>query len=169
MKVIQIKESDASALSAEEVSFAKNVSFKASITDDKYISILFVITAVEIRFPRFRGTSYLALPTLRDAHRSMQINIEFRPEHYDGVLLYSGEQQTLEGDFIAVIINQGFAEFRFVNLTVKYYSYKLLSKLTFIRQISILNSVLLCITDNQTIVNEKFYFFDAQEMYKFSN
>ncbi len=113
--------------------------FKAFITDDKYFSILFVITAVEIRFPRFRGTSYLALPTLRDAHRSMQINIEFRPEHYDGVLLYSGEQQTLEGDFIAVILNQGFAEFRSVNMTVKYYSYKLLSKLNFIHQISILN------------------------------
>lgn len=71
-----------------------------------------VATAVEIRFPRFRGTSYLALPTLRDAHRSMQINIEFRPEHYDGVVLYSGEQPTLEGDFIALVINQGFAEFR---------------------------------------------------------
>jgi hypothetical protein len=100
----------------------------------------------------------LALPTLRDAHRSMQINIEFRPEHYDGVLLYSGEQQTLEGDFIAVILNQGFAEFRSVNMTVKYYSYKLLSKLNFIHQISILNSVLLCTTDNQTIVNEKLLF-----------
>ena len=68
--------------------------------------------AVEIRFPRFRGTSYLALPTLRDAHRSMQINIEFKPEHYDGVVLYSGEQQTLEGDFISLALNQGFAEFR---------------------------------------------------------
>ncbi|CAG2107760.1 unnamed protein product [Medioppia subpectinata] len=68
---------------------------------------------VEIRFPRFRGTSYLALPTLRDAHRSMQINIHFKPEHYDGVVLYSGEQQTLEGDFISLTLNQGFAEFRF--------------------------------------------------------
>ncbi len=70
-----------------------------------------------MRFPRFRGSSYLALPTLRDAHKSMQVNIEFQPEHHDGVLLYSGEKQTLEGDFIAVILNQGFVEFRLLFLS----------------------------------------------------
>lgn len=42
----------------------------------------------------------------------MQIVIEFRPEHHDGILLYSGEKQNLEGDFIAIVLNQGFIEFR---------------------------------------------------------
>lgn len=67
---------------------------------------------MEVRFPRFRGRSYLALPTLRDAHKTMQVTIEFRPEYHEGVLLYSGENQNLEGDFIAIILNQGFVEFR---------------------------------------------------------
>ena len=72
--------------------------------------------ASEVRFPRFRANSYLALPTLRDgADKAMQVNIEFRPEHYEGLLLYSGEKTNLEGDFIALLLNQGFVEFRSVN------------------------------------------------------
>lgn len=68
---------------------------------------------IEVKYPHFRGISYLALPTLRNAHRSLQLSIEFKPESFDGVLLYSGQEPTLDGDFIAIVINQGFVEFRF--------------------------------------------------------
>ncbi|XP_027198561.2 pikachurin-like [Dermatophagoides pteronyssinus] len=68
---------------------------------------------IEVKQPHFMGSSYLALPTLRNAHRSLKINIEFKPESYDGVLLYSGQETNLDGDFIAIIITQGFIEFRF--------------------------------------------------------
>ena len=68
---------------------------------------------IEIQNPEFRGTSYLALPTLRNAHRSMQLQLEFKPESFNGVLLYSGQAPDLSGDFIAIVINQGFVEFRF--------------------------------------------------------
>ncbi|KAH6941303.1 hypothetical protein HPB50_016076 [Hyalomma asiaticum] len=44
---------------------------------------------VDLRRPRFSGSSYLALPTLRDAHKSMQITLQFRPETHDALLLYS--------------------------------------------------------------------------------
>ena len=75
-----------------------------------------LILAIEIRFPRFRGESYLALPTLRDAHKLMQVTLDFKPESYDGIILYSGEKQSLDGDFIAIILNQGFVEVRFGRL-----------------------------------------------------
>ena len=77
---------------------------------------IFLSSASEVRFPRFRGSSYLALPTLKDSEKSMQLNIEFRPEQYEGLILYSGEKQTLEGDFVALLLNQGFVEFRYVCL-----------------------------------------------------
>ena len=124
MKDIETNELDVAVLWEGEASSAKSVSISTPfdwMLLHRALYLCFVCqlsTAVEIRFPRFRGTSYLALPTLRDAHRSMQINIEFRPEHYNGVLLYSGEQQTLEGDFIALIINQGFAEFRSQSIAI---------------------------------------------------
>ena len=56
----------------------------------------------------------MALPTLRNSHRSLQISLEFKPEMFDGVLLYSGQEPNLDGDFISIVINQGFVEFRLV-------------------------------------------------------
>lgn len=68
---------------------------------------------IKIKYPHFLGTSYLALPTLRNAHRSLQLSIEFKPESFDGVLLYSGQEPNLDGDFLSIVINQGFVEFRY--------------------------------------------------------
>lgn len=40
-----------------------------------------------------------------------QIHVEFRPEAFDGILLLSGERDDLTGDFVALLIHQGFVEF----------------------------------------------------------
>ncbi|CAN8004386.1 unnamed protein product, partial [Ixodes hexagonus] len=66
---------------------------------------------VELRHPRFSGGSYLALPTLRDAHKSMQVSLQFRPETHDALLLYSGETPELLGDYFAIVLDKGFVEF----------------------------------------------------------
>ncbi|KAF8791124.1 pikachurin-like [Argiope bruennichi] len=68
---------------------------------------------VEAKYPRFHEDSYIALPILRDAHKSMQVTLEFRPEANDGLILYSGEKLDLRGDFISISLNKGFIEFRF--------------------------------------------------------
>lgn len=41
----------------------------------------------------------------------LQLHIEFRPETYDGIILLTGERDDLTGDFMAVLIHQGFVEF----------------------------------------------------------
>lgn len=41
----------------------------------------------------------------------LQLHIEFRPESYDGIILLTGERDDLTGDFMAVLIHQGFIEF----------------------------------------------------------
>ncbi|GFU18607.1 hypothetical protein NPIL_372691 [Nephila pilipes] len=69
--------------------------------------------SVEAKYPRFREDSYIALPILRDAHKSMQVTLEFRPEANDGLIAYSGEKPDLRGDFISIALNKGFIEFRF--------------------------------------------------------
>lgn len=68
---------------------------------------------VEVRYPRFGGSSFLSLPVLRNAHRLMQITIQFRPETHDAILLYSGETPELMGDYFAILLDKGFVEFRF--------------------------------------------------------
>ncbi|XP_011498922.1 PREDICTED: pikachurin [Ceratosolen solmsi marchali] len=68
---------------------------------------------VEVRSPRFTGLSWLAFPALHAAYKHVQLELEFRPEAWDGVLLLAGERDDLQGDFMALIIHHGYVEFRF--------------------------------------------------------
>lgn len=40
-----------------------------------------------------------------------QLQIEFKPESNDGIILLTGERDDLSGDFLAVLIDQGHIEF----------------------------------------------------------
>ncbi|XP_055626066.1 uncharacterized protein LOC129768435 isoform X2 [Toxorhynchites rutilus septentrionalis] len=66
-----------------------------------------------VNTPRFNQRSWLAFPTLRAAYKHVQLHIEFRPESFDGILLLTGERDDLTGDFMALLIHQGFVEFWF--------------------------------------------------------
>ncbi|XP_062543336.1 basement membrane proteoglycan [Armigeres subalbatus] len=66
-----------------------------------------------INTPRFNQHSWLAFPALRGAYKHVQLHIEFRPESFDGILLLTGEKDDLTGDFMALLIHQGFVEFWF--------------------------------------------------------
>lgn len=69
--------------------------------------------AIDVRFPRFRGTGYLALPVLRDAYKEFAVAIEFRPEAKNGLLLFSAEFENAHKDFFSITLVNGFIEFRF--------------------------------------------------------
>ncbi|GJQ82652.1 hypothetical protein Trydic_g19669 [Trypoxylus dichotomus] len=68
---------------------------------------------LEIRSPRFTGSSWLAFPTLRGAYKHVQVTLELRPEAYDGIFFLTGERDDMAGDFMALLLHQGFVEFRF--------------------------------------------------------
>ncbi|XP_022913817.2 pikachurin [Onthophagus taurus] len=68
---------------------------------------------LEIRSPRFTGSSWLAFPALRGAYKHVQVNLELRPESYDGIFFLTGERDDMAGDFMALLLHQGFIEFRF--------------------------------------------------------
>lgn len=67
---------------------------------------------VEIRSPRFTGSSWLAFPALRGAYKHVQLSLELRPEAYDGIFFLTGERDDMAGDFMALVLHQGFVEFR---------------------------------------------------------
>lgn len=52
---------------------------------------------------------------------NVQLHIEFRPESFDGIVLLTGERDDLTGDFMAVLIHQGFIEFWYVTIILKIY------------------------------------------------
>ncbi|XP_072391898.1 pikachurin-like [Diabrotica undecimpunctata] len=67
----------------------------------------------EIQSPRFTGSSWLAFPALRGAYKHVQLSLELRPEAYDGIFFLTGERDDMAGDFMALLLHQGFVEFRF--------------------------------------------------------
>ncbi|XP_044575810.1 pikachurin-like [Cotesia glomerata] len=67
----------------------------------------------EVKSPRFTGHGWLAFPALKAAYKHIQLDLEFRPEAWDGILILTGERDDLQGDFMALILHHGFIEFRF--------------------------------------------------------
>ncbi|XP_063584947.1 pikachurin-like [Penaeus indicus] len=66
----------------------------------------------QIETARFHGSSWVAFAPLREAYRDVQLTLEFKPESPDGVLLVSGENDDLSGDFMAAVLLNGYVEFR---------------------------------------------------------
>uniref|UniRef100_A0A8C3FQN0 Heparan sulfate proteoglycan 2 n=1 Tax=Chrysemys picta bellii TaxID=8478 RepID=A0A8C3FQN0_CHRPI len=57
--------------------------------------------------------TFLALPTIKDAYKKFEIQITFRPETADGMLLYNGQKKSTGADFVSFGLVGGRPEFRF--------------------------------------------------------
>ena len=62
--------------------------------------------------PSFAGRSYVQLPRLEHGHREIWIEMTFRSLQPSGVLLYTGQSADGVGDFMALVINSQYLEFR---------------------------------------------------------
>ncbi|XP_061698268.1 basement membrane-specific heparan sulfate proteoglycan core protein isoform X3 [Syngnathoides biaculeatus] len=64
-------------------------------------------------------SSYLTLPTIKNAYNAFSIKINFRPDNVDGLILYAGmilyngQRRTTGADFISLCLVGGRLEFRF--------------------------------------------------------
>ncbi|KAK2825049.1 hypothetical protein Q7C36_018976 [Tachysurus vachellii] len=57
--------------------------------------------------------SYLKLPTIKNSYKAFKINITFKPDNVDGMILYNGQKKTMGADFISLGLVGGRPEFRF--------------------------------------------------------
>uniref|UniRef100_A0A452GNG7 Uncharacterized protein n=1 Tax=Gopherus agassizii TaxID=38772 RepID=A0A452GNG7_9SAUR len=57
--------------------------------------------------------TFLALPTIKDAYKKFEIQITFRPDTADGMLLYNGQKKSTGADFVSFGLVGGCPEFRF--------------------------------------------------------
>ncbi|KAK3856781.1 hypothetical protein Pcinc_036911, partial [Petrolisthes cinctipes] len=69
-------------------------------------------TSVQIETARFHGMSWVGFAPLKEAYRDVQLTLEFKPDSPDGVLLVSGENDDLSGDFMAAVLVGSYVEFR---------------------------------------------------------
>lgn len=56
--------------------------------------------------------SYISLPPLPDSYLKFNIEISFKPENHDGIILYDAERSDGTGDFIILSLISGHPEFR---------------------------------------------------------
>jgi len=66
--------------------------------------------------PSFAGSSYLQLRRLEHGYRDIEVEMMFRSLEPTGVLLYTGQSSDGVGDFMAIVINANYIEFRSVDV-----------------------------------------------------
>lgn len=72
------------------------------------------ITDGKIEVPEFKGHSVLQYRGLgRNSLSYTEIELTFKPASSDGLILYNGYTNNKLGDYVAVLMRQGFAEFQF--------------------------------------------------------
>ncbi len=62
--------------------------------------------------PSFAGRSYLELSRVHHVNKELTIELEFRTLNNDGLLLYAGQNENGQGDFMSLSVKEGHVEFR---------------------------------------------------------
>ncbi|XP_076237238.1 basement membrane-specific heparan sulfate proteoglycan core protein-like isoform X3 [Calliopsis andreniformis] len=76
------------------------------------IPTVLVVTGVVPYFNQ-APISYIALPPLPDSYLKFNIEVSFKPETYDGIILYNDESSRGNGDFILLSLVRGYPQFSF--------------------------------------------------------
>ena len=71
-----------------------------------------MFSELEVRYPKFFGNSFLALPVLKTGYKHLDILLEFKPTAKYGLLFFSAEFEDARSDFFSVALIDGFIEFR---------------------------------------------------------
>ena len=71
-----------------------------------------VVSLMRYKVPSFSGRSFIELKKLSNVNREVAIEMTFSTANNDGILLYSAQQKTGQGDFIALAIEKGHIIFR---------------------------------------------------------
>ncbi|XP_017794098.1 PREDICTED: basement membrane-specific heparan sulfate proteoglycan core protein isoform X2 [Habropoda laboriosa] len=76
------------------------------------IPTVLVVTGVVPHFSQ-APQSFIAFPPLFDSYLKSNIEVSFKPENYDGIILYNGESDRGNDDFILLSLVGGYPQFSF--------------------------------------------------------
>ncbi|XP_026667400.1 basement membrane-specific heparan sulfate proteoglycan core protein-like [Ceratina calcarata] len=76
------------------------------------IPTVLVVTGVVPLFNQ-APQSFIALPPLSDSYLKFNIEVSFKPQSYDGIILYNDETNRGKGDFILLALVRGYPQFSF--------------------------------------------------------
>lgn len=75
------------------------------------VPTILVVTGVIPNFTQ-APRSFIALPPVPDSYLKFNIEVSFKPEKYNGIILYNSEDSKGTGDFIMLSLVDGYPEFR---------------------------------------------------------
>ena len=64
--------------------------------------------------PQLSGHSHFSLPTLQNAYSDLHLALDFKPTADSGVLLITGQTDDMTGDYLALILTEGYVELRYL-------------------------------------------------------
>ncbi|CAL7942482.1 unnamed protein product [Xylocopa violacea] len=76
------------------------------------IPTVLVVTGVVPHFSQ-APQSFIALPPLSDAYLNFNIEISFKPQSYDGIILYNDQFNTGTGDFLLLSLISGYPQLKY--------------------------------------------------------
>ena len=59
------------------------------------------ILTVNGLIPKFQSSDFMALDALNDAYLTFDIEIAFKPEHGDGLILFKGQNEKIDSDYVS--------------------------------------------------------------------
>ena len=62
--------------------------------------------------PQLSGHSHFSLPTLQNAYSDLHLALDFKPTADTGVVLITGQTDDMTGDYLALILTDGYVELR---------------------------------------------------------
>ena len=62
--------------------------------------------------PKLSGLVHLTPPTLQNANSDLHLSLDFKPQSWTGLLLLTGETDDMTGDYLALLLKDGFVELR---------------------------------------------------------
>ncbi|CAG5123328.1 unnamed protein product, partial [Candidula unifasciata] len=72
------------------------------------------VQRIRVADPAFNKTSFISYPTISGGLLSVRVRLLFKPRSLeDGIILYNAQRQDGQQDFIAILIKDGYLEFRF--------------------------------------------------------
>jgi len=73
-----------------------------------------IVEGVSLGLPGFSGTSFASYPTIEDALFTLHIHLTFLAQNIDNcLLLYDAYNSQGTGDFVAIVIKDGYLELRY--------------------------------------------------------
>jgi len=76
--------------------------------------MVLIVEGISLGLPGFSGTSFASYPTVEDALFSLHIQLTFFPQNIDdSLLLYDAFNSYGTNDFVALVIRDGYLEFRY--------------------------------------------------------